>query len=144
MQIISIIIDNGILEEYNKYYFEKYPKRKVAPIKKPIIDSINKWTRMRRPEMNASKQKWNEFILWVLKKKKLENLRISSCEMEILLYFPTKARHDADNYTPKFINDALVESGLLPDDSFSVIKSLKICGFYDKENPRIEIHLKVI
>ena len=61
----------------------------------------------------------------------------------VTYYFKTKARHDPDNYAPKFLMDGLVKSGVLVDDSFDNVK-LVIEGGYDKENPRTEIEIQEV
>lgn len=138
-QTIKIIIDNEVLNEYTKYYFKKYPKRKVQPIKKPIPPSLNQWMVMPRMKANNEKQKWKEFIIWVITDKyKYNNLMIEKAKVTYTYYFPTKTRRDADNYNGKFINDGITESKLWIDDDFAHI-STTINGGYDKKNPRVEI-----
>ncbi len=56
----------------------------------------------------------------------------------ISYYFPTKARHDADNYCGKFLLDGLTKAGVIVDDDLKHI-SVVVQGFYDKDNPRTEI-----
>ncbi len=139
---IKLIINQDELDDYHEYYFKKYPKRQVKPIKKPIPYSLNQWMIMPRSQMNSEKQKWKDFIVWLVNKYNLQNRKIDNAEITFIYYFPTKHRHDADNYTPKFAMDGLTESGLLVDDDFEHIKTLTICGGYDKENPRTEIHIR--
>ena len=139
---IKLTINQNELEDYYKYYFSKYPRRSVKPIKKPIPPSLNQWMIMKRPQMNGEKQKWKEFIVWLAHKYNLQDKQIDNAEIIFTYYFPTKHRHDADNYTPKFAMDGLTESGLLVDDDFEHIRTLTICGEYDKENPRTEILIK--
>jgi hypothetical protein len=103
MQTVFLVIDNQSLEEYNKYYFTKYPKRKVPPIKNPIPPSLNQWMVMKRPQMNNEKQKWKEFIMWLVNKYNLQNQQIDNATITFTYYFKTRIRHDADNYTPKNI-----------------------------------------
>lgn len=134
-----IVIDNNSLKEYEEYYFKTYPKRRKFPFKNPIHPSINVWCRMRRPQMNLTKQRWGEFIIWLVNKHGYSNLKISSCEIFFDIYFDTKRRHDSDNYVPKFINDGLIESGMIIDDDFNHIEKMTITGGYDKENPRMVI-----
>jgi Holliday junction resolvase RusA-like endonuclease len=60
--------------------------------------------------------------------------------VRIKYYFKTKARHDPDNYSGKFIMDCLTEYGVIQDDSFDCVK-LIIEGGYDKNNPRTEVEV---
>jgi Holliday junction resolvase RusA-like endonuclease len=94
---------------------------------------------MKRPQMNNEKQKWKEFIIWIVNKYNLQNQNIKNAKITYTYYMPTKRRFDLDNMTPKFINDGLVESGLLTDDSVFCINPIVLNGGYDKSNPRVEM-----
>ena len=134
-----LVIDNKVLLEYEKHYFKLHPRAHKSPITQPYHPSINQWMIMKRPMMNALKQRWKDFMVWFVKYLGYENLGIQECEMKFITYFKTKIRHDPDNHTPKFILDGLAESGFIVDDDSKHLKKLTIeCG-YDKENPRTEI-----
>lgn len=60
-------------------------------------------------------------------------------EVEIISYFNTKRRHDYDNYTPKFIMDPLVASGIIKDDCSDVVVDMRTKFRYDKNNLRTEV-----
>lgn len=139
MNEIKIIIDNNIIEEYNKYYFSKYPRRRKKPIEKPIPPSLNTWMIMTRNKMNNQKQCWKEFGEWLVDYNNLRNRKLEKCKIEIEYFFDSKRRHDADNYTPKNLFDSFTVSGLLVDDDFNHVESLLIKGNYSKNNPRTEI-----
>ena len=62
-------------------------------------------------------------------------------EVEIMYYFPTRARHDADNYSGKFLLDGLTKAGVIIDDDMRHIR-LTVAGGYDRENPRTEITIE--
>lgn len=140
-----IIIDNQTMNEYGQYYKQKHPKSRKHPFGnkknnvKPYPPSINEWMVMIRPQMNSNKQKWKEFIVWLINKYKLTNKKINKAIITFTYYFKTRVRHDADNYAPKNIMDGFTKSGLLVDDDFSHIEMLCIKGGYDKNNPRTEI-----
>ena len=127
-----------------KYYFEKYPKRKKFPIKKPIPPSLNTWMIMKRFQMNHEKQVWKEFGKWLVFYYKYNDLKIEFCKITIEYFFDSKRRHDADNYTPKNLFDSFTSSGLLVDDDFNHVESLTIKGNYSKENPRTEITISYV
>lgn len=63
---------------------------------------------------------------------------IEKARVHLIYYFPTKVRHDPDNYSGKFILDGLTRAGIIKDDSFDCIE-LVLTGGYDKNNPRLEI-----
>lgn len=96
---------------------------------------------MKRPMMNALKQKWKDFIVWFIKNQGYANLHIEECEMKFTTYYKTNRRHDVDAGTPKFILDGFVDSGLIVDDDSKHIKSLTLECYVDKENPRTEIEI---
>ena len=58
--------------------------------------------------------------------------------VRITYYFPTRSRHDADNYAGKFLLDGLTMAGVITDDDMAHIR-LSIEGRYDKQNPRTVI-----
>lgn len=139
-----MVIDNQVLSEYEKHYFSIHKKARKKPIEQPYHPSINKWMIMKRPMMNALKQKWKNFIIWFIDNQGYSNLHIDKCEMKFITYFKTNRRHDVDNTVPKFILDGLAESGFIVDDDSDHLISLTLqCGV-DKENPRTEIEVKIL
>lgn len=138
---IRIIIDKHTLEKYNKLYFKLHPRAVKEPIEVPFHPSINTWMIMKRPAMNRLKGIWKDFIVWLMKDLGLTGYGIDQCDMKFTMYFPTKARHDPDNNSPKFLMDGLTESGFIIDDDGKHIKSLTLVCEYDKEYPRTEIEI---
>ncbi|MCQ2052350.1 MAG: hypothetical protein MJZ03_00170 [archaeon] len=140
---LSLVIDNEVLLQYNQYYFSIHTKAKKEPIPHPYHESINVWMIMRRPMMNSLKQKWKDFIKWLVEIQGYSNLRIEKCEIEQTVYYPNNRRHDIDNTVPKFILDGLVESGMIVDDDhLHITKLILSCGI-DTINPRTEIKIKI-
>lgn len=144
MTELSLVLDQKVLDEYNAYYFNKYPRRTKAPIEHPYHESINKWFVMQRPQMNALKQRWKEFCIWWIENLGYRNMKLDQFEMTFITYMPTKRRIDPDNTTPKFILDGLSESGLIIDDDGKHLRSLTLKTDYDKERPRTEINIKIL
>lgn len=58
-------------------------------------------------------------------------------------YFPTRHRHDPDNYNGKMLMDGLTDRGVIADDSFDHIE-LRLRGEYDRQNPRTEITIEEV
>lgn len=143
IQELKLIIDNTILSQYEKYYFTQHPRASKRPIDNPYHPTINVWMIMKRPMMNALKQKWKDFIIWFIEKQGYTNLHIERCEMKFTTYYKTNRRHDIDNSCPKFILDGLSESGFIVDDDSKHITSLTMECYVDKENPRTEIYIKI-
>lgn len=138
---IRLIIDNEILDKYSDYYFSIRTRAKKKPIKHPYHESINEWMIMRRPQMNSLKQRWKDFICWLVNNQGYANLHIEKCEISQKVYYPTNRRHDIDNSVPKFILDGLVESGMIVDDDCRHTTKLTMSCGVDKENPRTEIYI---
>ena len=141
---IKLVIDNTVLDKYNKHYFSTHPRATKPPIKQPYHESINVWMIMRRPLMNALKQKWKDFIKWFVTDKGYANLRIDKCIINQKIYYPNNRRHDPDNSTPKFILDGLVECGMIIDDDSKHIKKLTLECDSDVEHPRTEIIVNIL
>lgn len=139
IQDILLIFDDNTLLEYEKYYFKLHPKARKKPIEHPYHESINKWFVMKRPMMNALKQKWKDFIIWLVENQGYTNLHIEECDMIFTSFYKTNRRHDVDNSCPKFILDGLSESGFILDDDSRHLKSLTLKCDIDKNRPRTEI-----
>jgi Holliday junction resolvase RusA-like endonuclease len=138
-----LIIDKDILQEYYKYYFDKYPKRKVLPIEKPIPPSLNRFIAMKRMQQNSVKQKYKEFSVWLASYYKIANLNLDNAKIIFTFYFPDRRRRDFDNLmlTPKMINDGFVEANVFGDDSGDILK-IEFENFqYDSKNPRVEMKI---
>lgn len=140
---IKLIIDSKVLSDYEKHYFYVHPKAKKKPIDQPYHPSINTWMIMKRPMMNALKQRWKDFMVWFVDYCGYTNLHINKCEMVFTTYFKTKIRHDTDNTVPKFLLDGLSESGFIIDDDSKHLTSLTLRCDYDNANPRTEIEIKI-
>lgn len=62
-------------------------------------------------------------------------------KLKMTFYRSTKRRSDLDNMSSGVL-DALVEAGVLDDDSFTHIDTLHLLyGGVDKENPRVDIEI---
>lgn len=96
---------------------------------------------MRRPMMNAWKQKWKDFMRWFVEEQGYANLHITRCEISQTIFYPNNRRHDIDNSTPKAILDGLVESGMIIDDDSIHIIRLTLQCFVDAKHPRTELRI---
>lgn len=121
-----------------------HPKAHKKPIQHPYHESINAWMIMKRPMMNALKQKWKDFICFFVKEQGYANLHIEKCEIHQIIYYPNNRRHDIDNSTPKFILDGLVESGMILDDDCKHITKLTLECKIDIQNPRTELSITLL
>ena len=142
MEEIKLILDEALLDEYAKYYFKQHPKARKKPIEKPWHPSINEWMVMPRPQMNALKQKWKDFVVWWIGKLGYSNFMLNNFEMVITVFKGTRRRVDPDNQAPKMILDGMTAAGFIIDDDGSHLHSLTLKTDYDKEWPRTEIILR--
>lgn len=93
-------------------------------------------------EYQNEKKRWAWLIKAAIGRDKPRE-PIEKAIVTITYYFPTKHRRDPDNYSGKFINDGLVKSGVIKDDSFSNI-DLVLVGKVDRKNPRTVIKVKEV
>lgn len=104
-----------------------------------IPPSNNKFKgRQNHWEYRKLKKEWEEIVFYECRPRPTKPL--SGVTVTIAYYFPTRIRHDPDNYNGVFIMDGLVKAGILEDDSFNCI-TLSLVGKYDKKNPRTEIYI---
>lgn len=141
---ILIVINNDTLKKYETHYFKIYPKRKKFPIKRCVTPSLNEWSILPRIACNDLKQKWKEFIVWVVNDLGLANQNINNCIITYRFFMPTRRAFDLDNMTPKFVNDGFVEAKLLEDDNVNFVHEIFLTGGYDKDNPRMEIDIELL
>ena len=101
-----------------------------------IHPSINIWQGWHWTKYNKEKQRWSEMVGWLCKGKKKF---LGKVEIEVVTYFDTKRKHDLDNYTPKFILDPLVKSGIIVDDNSEIVTKLSTVFKHDAFAPRTEV-----
>lgn len=136
---LTLVLNANVLERYTNYYFLAHPRAYKQPISHPRHESINVWFVMKRPQMNALKQKWKDFIKWWIHDLGYDDMHLDKFEMLFITYMPTKRRYDPDNSVPKFILDGFTESGFITDDDGEHLQFLTLATKYDKENPRTTI-----
>lgn len=104
-----------------------------------IPPSLNKFAgRKNDREYQAVKREWKELVYYACKQQRYETLKRAI--VTVTYFFPTRARHDPDNYAGKLIMDGLTAAGVIADDSFDCIE-LRLRGDCDKANPRTEIEI---
>lgn len=101
--------------------------------------SLNRFAgRKNYQEYRTLKSKWKFYVgLFCTPRPKSPPAK---AVVKITYFFPTKTRHDPDNYAGKMILDGLTEAGVIKDDSFGCIE-LRLAGEYDPDNPRTEIEV---
>ena len=132
---IEIIFDQDGLDRYLKHYFELHKKCRKIPIESPMVRSLNKMLVItNRIVQNSHKQNYKAYAEYIVKEQGYDMLGISSCDLEVGFTFPTKIRHDLDNYSGgcKEIIDGFVDVGLCNADDYFHIKSFKSTASYEK------------
>lgn len=108
-----------------------------------IPPSINKWRNLHHYEEAKQKKEWeNTVMLEALSQRVRPTQPFKKAIVRYTYYFPTKARHDPDNYSGKWLMDGLVKAGVLEDDSFDNVTLQIEQGGVDKKNPRVEVEIK--
>lgn len=140
--IISVTQD--LVDEYNKLYLSQNKRRSKPAIDSPLCPTINKFTSMIRMQQNDSKQKYKNFMLWILNNNNIPKLMLEDCEITYKVTYNTKTRRDCDNASlnSKYYGDAFVEYGLLKDDSYFQVKWLHFTACYEKGIKKLDISIK--
>jgi len=78
--------------------------------------------------------------------KQIGLIQVSEATEIHYTWFEQNMKRDIDNvaFFKKFINDAMVKSGLIINDNQKHIKGFRDYFEIDKDNPRIEVEIKVI
>ena len=104
-----------------------------------IPPSLNVWMRWHWSKQQRYKQELTDAIRGLVMAMRLPRYRLAT--VQIIYYFSTVRRRDADNMTPKFVLDALVRGGVLEDDRADWIKLPEPRMEVDKDKPRMEIFI---
>lgn len=112
------------------------------------LSSLNKYIEAERANRykGASLKRTNEKSIAVAIKQCLKGIEIKKpVEMHYLWIVPNK-KTDRDNvaFAKKFVQDALVQCGVLKDDGWKHIVGFSDRFEVDRENPRIEVLIKEI
>ena len=113
-------------------------------IKGELID-LNNYTKANRKNKyyaNKIKQDTEDYIVWHIKEQ-LKDLKIDKQVQLNYTWYCKDKRKDKDNiaFAQKFVQDAMVKSGLLINDGWNNIAGFTHEFKIDKECPKIEIEL---
>lgn len=105
-----------------------------------VPPSLNKFAgRQNAWDYRAAKSHWTTLV-WAAAQKQRPKAPYNKALVRITYYFPTAARHDADNYAGKFLLDGLTKAGIIVDDDLRHITTV-IRGELDRKNPHTEIEV---
>lgn len=108
------------------------------------LEGLNEYTAANRtnPYKGGKVKKDCEHkIIWCIRKQ-LKNLHIQKPVLIYYHFFEKDRRRDGDNIlscATKFVQDSLVKTGVLPDDSQKYISNFYHDISVDYKNPRIEV-----
>lgn len=66
-----------------------------------------------------------------------------SCSLNIVFFHGDLRRRDSDNMVSSIL-DLLVDSKIISDDNWQIIRRIEVDNFYDKNNPRCCVLVKTI
>ena len=110
----------------------KYVIGAVPPSNNKFKGRQNHW------EYRNLKKEWEQLVFYTCTPRPPQPLE--NVVVKITYFFPTRVRHDPDNYNGVFVLDGLVKAGILKDDSFECI-SLVLDGKHDKNNAHTVIEI---
>jgi len=118
------------------------PLRIIRPRAKDWLINLNTFRNSHYMTLNGVKIKYKALV-----QDQVDLLpEMDRCRLELTLFPKTKRRMDLTNMLSiqdKFICDAIVEAGKLPDDDYHhIVSTTYLFGEVDKENPRAEIHIQ--
>ena len=123
-------------------YVIKSPLSVWASGKRKFILNLNFYRNAHYFTLNKAKVIYKEQV-----QAEIDELpSFAGVSLELVLYPQTKRLCDVANVCAihdKFFCDALVESGKLPDDDYRYISNIVYrFGEVDKDNPRVDIHIR--
>ena len=109
------------------------------------LDGLNEYTKACRENMyagNAMKKRNQKAVRNAIRAAKIQKVDKYPIALKITWYEPNK-RRDIDNivFATKFIQDALVDMGIIENDSQKFLNKNLHDVQVDKENPRIEVEI---
>ena len=110
-----------------------------------IPPTLNELKRMHYHTQSLSKKEWERVVSIEILKQKLKAAK-PPVIITYRFHFRDKRRRDPDGYaySAKSIQDALVRSGILPDDNFSVVKELRIAEGERRQISGITVEIEEI
>lgn len=108
------------------------------------LDGLNTYTSANRtnPYAGAKMKKSNqEAVMWAIKAAKLEPMEAVTVH---ITWIEPNMRRDPDNirFGAKFILDALVQMGVIPNDTQKYVRGISDRFMVNKSNPRIIVELE--
>ena len=108
----------------------------------PSLNEYIKECRSNKYSANKMKQEVEKCVYFAIRQAKLQKVTKYPVTLEITWY-EQNSRRDVDNivFATKFIQDALVNAGIIVNDGQKQISSLVHHVIIDKNNPRVEVKI---
>lgn len=108
----------------------------------PSLNEYTEGNRANRFKGASIKKSAEKQVIAAIRACKLDKVENYPVTLNITWYEKDR-RRDIDNitYATKFINDSLVKSRVIEDDSQKFVKAINNRVEVDKENPRIEVEI---
>lgn len=109
------------------------------------LPSLNEYINVERSGYHAAngfKRKWQKYIKTYIRASGIKPIKYPVSI--VYRFYEVNRKRDKDNIAGlchKFVQDALVESGILKDDSWNYVVSFSDDFYLDRSNPRIEVTL---
>jgi hypothetical protein len=113
----------------------------VLRIDGELPPNLNKYRNLHYMALDKQKKQWAKIIKTLVQEQQIEPM--TRIHQRYEFWFKDRREHDPDNYAccAKFINDGLVDAGILPRDNFEVIVSLTVNQGGISKRPYILIHM---
>lgn len=122
------------------------PRKKKLYVESVMCRSLNKMLVIQnRVVQNTYKQAYKDYGKYIVEEIcGLKDLGIISADLEIKFTFATRVRHDLDNYMGgvKELMDSFTDSGLIVEDNYFIIHSIKATAEYEKGVSKMEFVFK--
>lgn len=117
----------------------------ILTIPGELVD-LNTYIRAERSNRYAGakiKKKMTDYITLLAKRLKIENRPLRAPVLITYHWYCKDKRRDKDNiaFAKKFIQDGLVNAGVLKNDGWNDIEEFADKFYIDQKNPRVEVEI---
>lgn len=107
--------------------------------------NLNKYRNMHYRELDKQKKEWETVVYWLVKEQKIKPFT-KPIRQVYEFYFKDRREHDPDNYAccAKFINDGLVNAGILSRDNFDHIEEFTVRQGGISKQPYILVRMEEV
>lgn len=106
--------------------------------------NLNVYRNMHHHALDKEKKEWAMIVKMIVSEQKIKP--VTKIHQRYEFWFRDKREHDPDNYAccAKFINDGLVDAGILPRDNFDHIVTFTVSQGGVSKQPYILVHMEEI